>query len=229
MGKSMPRIARVVVPGRAHHITHRGIRRSDVFWDDADRRYYLDLFRSACKEFLLRIWAFCLMSNHVHYVAVPEQLDSIAKVFHSCHGTYDKYFNKKYGLTGNLWERRPHSTVMDDCHTFSAVRYVEMNPVRARMISAPVDYKWSSARIRCGLAYDTLLDLSWPPPGTIADWQAWLMEDEPEDIANLIRLHTTRGRPCGDDSFIKSIEDLTGRHFSPKKRGRKPGKKDPQS
>src|SRR5262245_11366809 len=120
----MARIARVVVPGMPHHLTHRGIRRSDVFWDDEDRLRYLDLFRSACKEFLLRIWAFCLMSNHVHYVAVPERPDSIARVFHSSHGKYDKYFNEKYGLTGNLWERRPFSAVLDDRHAYSAVRYV---------------------------------------------------------------------------------------------------------
>jgi len=217
----MPRIARVVVPGRPHHITRRGVRRSDVFWDDADRRRYLDLFRSAAKEFLLRIWAFCLMSNHVHYVAVPEELDSFAKLFRSCHGKYDEYFNKKYGLTGNLWEGQPHSAVMDDRHTFSAVRYVEMNPVRAGMVAKAEDYRWSSARIRCGLAYDSMLDLSWPPQGTIVDWQSWLTETEPDNVANLIRRSTTRGRPCGDDSFIKSIEDLTGRRLSPQKRGRK--------
>ena len=217
----MSRIARVVVPGSPHHITHRGIRRSDVFWEDADRLRYLDLFRSSCKEFLLRIWAFCLMSNHVHYVAVPEEPDSIAKVFHSSHGKYGEYFNEKYGLTGNLWEGRPHSSVMDDSHTFSAVRYVEMNPVRAGIVAKPGDYKWSSARVRFGLAFDTLLDPSWPPPGTIVDWESWLTEREHEDVANLIRRNTTRGRPCGDDSFIKRIEDLTGRCLSPQKRGRK--------
>ena len=78
----MPRIARVVVPGMPHHITHRGVRRSDVFWDDSDRWRYLQLLRVACKDFLLRIWAYCLMTNHIHLVAVPEQEESIAKVFH---------------------------------------------------------------------------------------------------------------------------------------------------
>jgi putative transposase len=218
----MPRISRVVVPGSPHHITHRGIRRSDVFWDDADRQRYLDLFRASCKEFVLRIWAFCLMSNHVHFVAVPEKSDSIARVFHASHGRYVEYFNEKYGLTGNLWEGRPHSTVMDERHTFSAVRYVEMNPVRARMVGAATEYRWSSARVRCGLAYDTLLDLSWPPPGAISDWGSWLAEDEDEDVSSLIRRSTTQGRPCGDATFIKSIEELTGRHLSPRKRGRKP-------
>jgi putative transposase len=219
--KKYMRIARVVVPGRPHHLTHRGIRRSDVFWDDADRLIYLDLFRSACQEFLLRILAFCLMTNHVHYIAVPETLDSVARVFHSAHGQYDKYFNKKYGLTGNLWEGRPHSSVLDDRHTFEAVRYVEMNPVRARMVTNAVDYKWSSARIRCGVAYDTMLDMSWPPPGAISDWRTWLTEPEDPEVAKLIRRSTSQGRPCGDDSFVRSIEDLTRRRLSPQKRGRK--------
>src|SRR5262245_13690826 len=112
----MPRIARVVAPGMPHHITHRGIRRSDVFWEDSDRLYYLDLFRVACRTFLLRVWAYCLMTNHVHFVAIPEHVDSIYKVFHWSHGNYDKYFNRKYGLSGNLWESRPYSAVLDESH-----------------------------------------------------------------------------------------------------------------
>jgi putative transposase len=205
-----------------HHITHRGIRRSDVFWDDADRLNYLQLFRSACQRYLLRIWAYCLMTNHVHFVAIPERLDSIGRVFHWCHGAYAKYFNQKYGLTGNLWELRPHSAVLDESHAMAAVRYVERNPVRAGMVAEASDYKWSSARVRCGLAYDSLLDQTWPPSGLIPDWAEWLAGEDDEAREKSIRRNTSVGRPCGDQSFIESIEQRTHRTLRAKRRGRKP-------
>ena len=216
----MPRIARVIVPGMPQHITHRGVRRSDVFWDDADYRRYLDIFRTACSNFLLRIWAYCLMTNHVHFVAVPDRPDSVAKVFHWSHGRYSQYFNEKYGLTGNLWENRPYSAVLDESHTLNAVRYVERNPVRAHMVASASDYRWSSARVRCGYAYDTILDPSWPPADLIPDWEAWLAVSNDADSDSAIRTSTQTGRPCGDETFVRAVEDLTDRRLLPNKGGR---------
>jgi putative transposase len=220
----MPRLARVVVPGMPHHITHRGVRRSDVFWDDADRLRYLNLLRFACTRFLLRIWAYCLMTNHVHFVGVPGRLDSIAKVFHWTHGRYDEYFNQKYDLSGNLWEDRPHSAVLDEDHAFNAVRYVERNPVRAGMVSNAWEYEWSSARARCGLGDDPLIDFSWPPEGSIPNWKTWVDIVGNRQVEDQIRKRTYSGRPCGDDSFVRTIESLTGRRLLPRKPGRKPKK-----
>src|SRR4030095_1359635 len=216
----MPRIARVVVPGMPHHITHRGVRRSDVFWDDADRLRYLELFRVACIKFCLRIWAYCLMTNHVHFVAVPRELNSIAKVFHWTHGRYDEYFNPKYDLTGNLWEDRLHSAVLDEGHVFNAVRYVERNPVRAGLILNAWEYEWSSARVHCGLDDDSLVDLSWPPVGQIPNWEAWLKIEGNSQMEDRIRKSTSSGRPCGDDSFVRTVECLTDRRLSRRKPGR---------
>src|SRR5258708_7446303 len=105
----MPRTARAVMVGMPHHITQRGSRRFDVFRDNSDRLEYIELFRESCRRFLLRIWAYCLMSNHVHYIAVPEREDSIAKTFHRAHGAYAKRFNVKYGSVGHLWQERPFS------------------------------------------------------------------------------------------------------------------------
>ena len=221
----MPRIARVVVPGMPHHVTHRGVRRSAVFRDEEDFSLYLRLFRIACHRFLLRIWAYCLMTNHVHFVAVPEKPDSIAKVFHWCNGIYDKRFNEKYGLTGNTWEYRPHSSVLDEGYTFNAIRYVERNPVRAHMVANASDYPWSSARVHCGIATDALVDLSWPGLKEIADWAAWLEIPNNQHDEGVLRKKTFTGRPCGDQGFVRSIEGLTGRVLSPKKPGPKPNDK----
>jgi putative transposase len=200
-----------------------------VFGDEEDFSLYLKLFRIACHRFFLRIWAYCLMTNHVHFVAVPEKPNSIAKVFHWCNGIYDKCFNAKYGLTGNAWESRPHSSVLDEGYTFNAIRYVERNPVRARMVPNASDYQWSSARVHCGIGDDPLVDLSWPGLKEIGDWAAWV--DIPNNQVDdcTLRKNTFTGRPCGDQSFVRSIEMLTGRVLSPRKRGPKPKAKEGRS
>ena len=139
----MSRTARLVVPGMPHHITQRGTRRFNVFHDEADRLDYLSLFAENCHEFRLAIVAYCLMTNHVHYIAIPERTDSIARVFHRVHGTYSKRFNIKHGFVGHLWQERPFSCVLDEDHFWNAIRYVEQNPVRAGMVRNAIDYRWS--------------------------------------------------------------------------------------
>ena len=112
----MPRIARVVLPGIPLHITQRGIRRLNVFGNDSDRHLYIDLLQESCRRFHLRICAYCLMTNHVHFVAIPEYKDSVWRTFHRCHGTYAKHFNMRYAFTGHLWQARPFSCALDEEH-----------------------------------------------------------------------------------------------------------------
>ena len=97
----------------------------------------------------LMIRAYCLMPNHVHYVAVPERLDSVAKTFHRAQGMYSKWFNEKHGYVGHLWQERPFSCVLSEAHTRNAMRYVENNPVRANIVTSATDFRWSSARAHC--------------------------------------------------------------------------------
>src|SRR6185503_2511948 len=104
---AMARLARLVIPGMSHHVTQRGVRRLDVFRDDADRLLYLKLFAQSAYAYQLTVRAYTLMSNHVHFVVTPGRPDSIHRVFHWCHGTYVEYFNEKYSLAGHLWEQRP--------------------------------------------------------------------------------------------------------------------------
>lgn len=218
----MTRIARVVMPDVAHHITQRGIRRSNVFLDEADRQMYLDLFLENSRRFFLRILAYCLMTNHVHFVAIPRRKDSIWKTFHRCHSAYAMAFNKKYGFNGHLWQSRPFSCVLDEAHQWSAVRYVELNPVRAGMVLHAEDYRWSSARAHCGIHDDPLVDPDWPPIGSIVDWQAWLRDgSETPDVDRLIRENTTTGRPCGNEEFVKLVGSTLKRDLGKKKPGPK--------
>ena len=216
----MTREARVVLPSVPHHITQRGVRRLNTFCDEEDRLRYLDLFRKSSSRFGLRICAYCLMTNHVHFVAIPERKDSIWKTFHRCHSIYAQRFNEKYGFVGHLWQGRPFSCALDEAHFWAAMRYVECNPVRAGLVERAEDYRWSSARAHCGLANDPLLDPEWLVIKAIPSWSACLMDADPP-MGQEIRERTLTGRPCGDADFIKQAEIAVGRRLTPKKPGPK--------
>jgi putative transposase len=217
----MTRQARVVLPGVAHHITQRGIRRLNTFGDDEDRIRYLSILGKSCARFGLRICAYCLMSNHVHFVAVPERRDSIWKTFHRCHSIYAEWFNEKYHLSGHLWQGRPFSCCLSETHFWAAMRYVEFNPVRAGIVNRPEEYRWSSAQAHCGLRDDALLDREWLRISNIPNWSAWLMDDAAAPLIQEIRERTMTGKPCGDNDFIKMTETVVGRQLTPKRPGPK--------
>jgi len=204
-----------------HHITQRGIRRFDVFRDDEDRLLYLKLFAQSAHQYQLTVRSYSLMSNHVHFVATPASHDSIYKVFHRCHTIYVEYFNEKYSLAGHLWEQRPFSCVLSDGHLRNTIRYVEVNPVRARMVKCATDYRWSSARAHCLGSPDPLLTEG--DRLAIPGWAAWLdAEGYDPRVADFIRACTFSGRPCGDEAFVLELERLTQRRLRPAKRGPKP-------
>jgi putative transposase len=217
----MSRTVRVVVPGMPMHITQRGSRRFDVFRDEADRIDYLKLLRVCCRDYHFRIVAYCLMTNHVHYVAIPEQLDSISRLFHRLNGAHSQRFNRKYGFVGHLWQERPFSCVLEPSHLVNAVRYVEQNPARAKMVGQSSDYPWSSAKAHCSGSEDSWLDVE-APSFTIKDWREWLNNDSEAEADRFIRECTATGRPCGDDVFVKQIEETTKRDFTRMKPGPKP-------
>lgn len=123
----MPRLPRIVVPGLPHHLTQRGARRQQTFSGDDDYRAYLDLMRDWCRHALVAVWAYCLMPNHVHFIAVPAA---------EAHRRYARRVNEREGWTGHFWQARFGSSALDEAHLLQAVRYVELNPVRARQAGA---------------------------------------------------------------------------------------------
>ena len=136
----MSRVARIVVPGFAHHVTQRGNRRDDVFYTDDDRRAYLRFLRQYAERHGLSIWAYCLMTNHIHLVAVPQREDSLAKALHDAHTVYAMRFNTTTKQSGHVWQGRFYSCPLDESHLWAAVRYVERNPVRAGLVAHAADY-----------------------------------------------------------------------------------------
>ena len=218
----MARLARVVVPGCPHHLTQRGNRRQEVFFGDADRRRYLALLGEQCQATGLRVWAYCLMTNHVHLVVVPPASDTLGRVMQALNARYTAWVNRRQGFCGHLWQGRFYSTPLDESHLWSALRYVERNPVRAGLVSGAWDYRWSSAPGRCGFRADSLLS-ALPESIGIADasnWRAFL-SDMDDAADGLLRRRTHTGRPCGDVNFIERLETVLGRSLRPAKRGPK--------
>ena len=217
----MVRPARLAVPGCPHHVVDRGNRKMNIFHDDSDRLVYTRLMRDACTVHHVEVWAYSLMDNHVHLVQVPECEDSLSLTIKDAHGAYSRYLNLKYNLVGHAWQGRFKAVPMEESHCWNAIRYVERNPVRARMVERAEDYLWSSAAAHCGLRDDTLLSGNCPLVGEIKNWSEWLrIEDDRMD--ELIRRQTRLGRPIGPEEFIKQLESRTGRRLHPRKRGPEP-------
>lgn len=216
----MPRISRAVVEGVPYHVTQRGNRKEEVFFDDEGRKKYLEWLREYSQKHGLKIWAYCLMTNHVHLVVVPNYRDSLEKVLRPLHMRYAQYVNKERGWSGHLWQGRFFSCALDDSYLWAAVRYVERNPVRARLTDFPEDYTWSSAASHCGKKKDRVLSQDFPPPRIIEDWSAWLREPEKHEEVDILRRNTHKGLPCGNESFISRLETVLKRSL----RFRPPGR-----
>ena len=218
----MSRVARIVVPGYPHHITQRGNRHGNIFETDGDREAYLRFLGKYAAQHGLSLWAYCLMTNHVHLVAVPGEEHSLGHGLRDTHTVYAMYFNSRTSLSGHVWQGRFYSCPLDDTHLWAAVRYVERNPVTAGLVEHAADYRWSSAAVHCGVRYDALLSGEFPPSGVITDWLAWLAQPEEEELVARIRKETSTGRPCGDAAFLDQIETQLNRSVRPQKRGPKP-------
>lgn len=220
----MPRISRVVVPGLPHHVTQRGNRRLPAFFQADDYTLYLKLMAEWCRKLGVEVWAYCLMDNHVHLIATPSREDALARAIGEAHRRYTRHVNKREGWTGHLWQGRFASFVMDEEHLLAAARHIERNPVRAKLVSRPADYPWSSARAHLEGRDDILVKTD-PLLSMAPDWQSFLADDEDTAVADSLRLHSRTGRPLGSTSFLKRLEQAVRRPFAPKKRGPKTSRK----
>ena len=216
----MARMARVVVPGVPHHVTQRGVRRSDVFFCDEDYQLYISLLEKFCHKSGTDIWAYCLMTNHVHLVMVPSTEDGLRSSLGETHRRYTQYINQREQCRGHLWQERFHSFPMDENYLLSAVRYVELNPVHAGMVKLPEEYVWSSAKAHLSEHDDKLVKVA-PMLDRVANWQAYLDSGLDDETIEVLRKHSKTGRPLGDAPFVEKLEQHAGRTLRPLKQGRK--------
>lgn len=220
----MARIARIVVPGLPHHVTQRGNRREQVFFEDGDYQLYLDLMLEAAEKARCEIWAYCLMPNHTHMIVVPSDEDGLRKTFADAHRRYTGYINARLRVTGHLWQGRYGSVVMDEPHLYEAVRYVSLNPVRAGLVERAQDWRWSSVNWHLKRKDDRAF-ITQPVLDRFGNFKKYLAEPYDEiEAFKALRLGETTGRPAGEQEWIKDLEKSTNKIMLPQKRGRKKGK-----
>jgi len=215
----MPRLARLVVPGVPHHVTQRGNRRQKTFFGEGDFALYAQLLREGCARAGTRIWAWCLMPNHVHLILVPAHEDGLRAAIGEAHRRYTRFVNEREGWRGHLWQERFASFPMDEKWLVACARYVELNPVRAGLAGRPEEWRWSSARAHLGIRPDALTETG-PLLDRVGDWRA-LLDDGIEAAArDAIRASERSGRPLGDGRFVERLETALGRPLRPQPRGR---------
>ncbi len=220
----MARLARVVVPGVPHHVTQRGNRRLETFFEDDDYRFYLELLAASCAEARVAVWAYCLMPNHVHLVLVPKEPDGLRRALGEAHRRYTRRINFREGWRGHLWQERFHSFPMGEAYLLATARYVELNPVRARLVRKPQNWPWSSARAHLASCDDALVQVA-PLLRRVPDWARFLAGGMSDDDIEQIRKHSRSGRPLGAKRFVQRLEHRLGRTLLPQKPGRRPKEK----
>ena len=217
----MARLARLVIPGMPHHVTQRGNRRQETFFNEGDYAAYLELMVEWCREEGVEVWGYCLMPNHTHLIAVPASEQSLRRAIGEAHRRYTRRINFREKWRGYLWQGRFASFVMDEPYLLAAARYVELNPLRARLVGSAAEWPWSSARgtsggvttrwsrsARCWRWLAIGRDCSTVLCGK-RNWQSCVGTAE-------------QGVRWGTRLFLERLEDMVGRVLRPQKAGRKP-------
>ena len=207
----MPRLPRVVLPGIPHHVTQRGNNRGQTFFEDSDYALYLDLLAASAERARTEVWAYCLMPNHVHIVLTPSDEYGLSRTFGEVHRRYTGYINARRRTTGHLWQGRFGSVAMDEAHFVTALRYVSLNPVRARLVTRAEAWRWSSVAAHLAGLDDHVVRVA-PALERVGDFAAFLGEpfDEATGYAALRRAERV-GRPVGSAAWLSEIERRTGR------------------
>jgi len=216
----MARLPRLAVPDLPYHVTQRGNRRQAVFFQDDDRRLYLSLLQAQAQRYGLEVWAYCLMTNHVHLVVMPRRAESLTRAIAETHRRYTRAVNFREGWRGYLWQGRFGSVLLDEPHLLAAVRYVERNPVVASLVERAEDYPWSSARAHVLGTPNPVLTSHFLME-RITDWATFLRSAEDDPLGQRLHQHASIGRPLGSRAFLEHLEQLTGRRL---RRGR-PGRR----
>jgi putative transposase len=226
----MPRIGRVVAPNMPHHVVQRGHNRNAVFIDDGDYSYYLDTLASWTRQLQVKVYAWCLMTNHVHLLLDPgDDIKSIGLLMKRLAGRQTRFVNKQENRTGSLWDGRYKMSIVDsDEYFLKCCRYIELNPVKAKMVIRPADYRWSSYRENAGLSSSVIVDrhgFTNLCDVSFEGYQEYVAENTPSSEAEFISQRLESNRLTGGSRFVKEIELRTGIRLEYKRPGRPPARK----
>jgi putative transposase len=218
----MARLARAVFAGLPHHVTQRGNGRQQTFFGDADYALYRDLLAEHSAAAGVAVWAWVLMPNHVHLILVPDEEGAVRRCLAAVHRRYAGHIHARLKRTGHFWQGRFGCVAMDDDHLAAALRYVSLNPVRARLVDRCEDWRWSSVHAHLsGVAADGLTDVA-PILARFPDFAGLLASAEDEERVQRLRKAGSIGRPAGSAGFLRKLEDESGRDLQARKPGPRP-------
>jgi len=220
----MARLARVVAPGVPHHVTQRGNRRQRTFFCDDDYKAYIEIMAEWCCRCGVATWAYCLIPNHVHLIVVPGSEAGLRSAIGEAHRRYSRRINFREGWRGHLWQGRFASYPMNEPYLLAAVRYVELNPVRAGLVQSPGAYPWSSAAAHLTGRDDELVS---PLLEMAPNWVTFLSTKCSGTESEALRRHERTGRPLEHDDFITRLESALGRSMRRQKPGPRGSMQDP--
>lgn len=224
----MPRRPRIKLAGMPQHIVQRGINREACFFADEDYHCYLHWLAKSAADWHCAVHAYVLMTNHVHLLVTPETADGPARLMQSIGRRYVQYINRAYKRSGSLWEGRYKSSVVQaDRYLLTCMRYIELNPVRAGMVSDPAQYRWSSYRANGLGAHDERLTphalhlaLAAEADERRSRYRALFRSEMDDEAIADIRLALAQGQPLGESRFANSICQAAGVRRSQARRGR---------
>lgn len=215
----MARLARYVLPGVPHHVTQRGNGRQQTFFEAADYAAYRDLLGVHCAAHGVAVWSWVLMPNHVHLVLVPDHGDALRAALSKVHRAYAGRIHAREQRTGHFWQGRFGCVAMDEAHLLAALRYVALNPVRARLAARAQDWRWSSVHALLDPARGDGITATDPVLERVPDFAALLETGEDAGLSSSLRRAESVGRPLGNSAFLDQVEAVLGRNPKPRKRG----------
>ena len=223
----MPRRARMYLPGYPYHIFQRGNNREACFVERENYQFYLDLWQESMKRYGVAVHAYCLMTNHVHFLVTPAQPESISRVTRVVGSRYAYYFNQRYKRTGTLWEgRHKSSLVQDDRYFLVCSRYIELNPVAAGLVVKPEAYRWSSYMANAWgwdhnlVHHDEYLGLGKDKTSRCHAYRELFRDRLADREVHLIEEANQYCQPVGDEQFRRQIERKHGIKLGQSSRGR---------
>lgn len=224
----MARLPRLTVAGYPHHVIQRGNDRQTIVRDDQDRQRLLDLWTEHAKTFKVAIHAWVIMDNHFHLLATPETQEGLPQMMQAVGRAYVRYFNLRHKRTGTLWEGRYRSTLIEsERYLLACMAYIDLNPVRAGMVTRPEDYRWSSYRHSIGQLGDKLVTphaLYWAlgntPFAREAAYAALVQTGLSERQRHELTQSALSGWALGSEAFVRELGQGTTRRLLPGKAGR---------
>ena len=224
----MPRRPRIKLAEVPQHVVQRGINREPCFFAEEDYHCYLHWLQKSAGDWHCAIHSYVLMTNHLHLLVTAEKPDGIAKMMQSIGRRYVQYINRSYRRTGSLWEGRFKSSLLQaEEYLLTCMRYIELNPVRANMVTDPAQYRWSSYRHNgLGQADERItphllyLELDKEQDERLTAYRALFRSELDDEAIADIRLALSQGQPLGSDRFSEAMCAATGIRRSQKRPGR---------